>query len=84
MVDTKWLQFLNCKIRCNIFNLTTELQDYFVIGSVLTNMLLNVPLLFCPLYQELPFKPFLLYVIVQVQIYELEEHKIETWRGENI
>lgn len=28
-------------------------------------------------------KDFLI-VIIQVQIYELEEHKIETWRGENI
>lgn len=25
-----------------------------------------------------------LFVVFQVQIYELEEHKIETWRGENV
>ena len=32
------------------------------------------------LWSQTPF----LCVIFQVQIYELEEHKIETWRGENV
>lgn len=51
-----------------------------------TNMLLNVSLLIFYLYQELDF--FLCSLsalpLFQVQIYELEEHKIETWRGENV
>lgn len=51
-----------------------------------TNMLLNVSLLIFHLYQELDF--FLCSLsalpLFQVQIYELEEHKIETWRGENV
>lgn len=52
-------------------------------GNML-NLKVEAAGLFCPLKIHLKMSTLFLLVISQVQIYELEEHKIETWRGENI
>lgn len=65
-----------------ILNLKVELQAYFGIGRVLIEREIIQILFLVPLkYVDTTLS---LFVIFQVQIYELEEHKIETWRGEKV